>query len=355
MEFVMKKKLMSAAAMMAMAAVMAAGCGGGGDKKAAAPAGDAKKGPSGQVMVYTSIYPDIIDKLCKPNVAKALPDVKVTWFQGGTEKVKTKIAGEIKAKKIGADVLMVADPSYYLALKKQNLLMNYKSKELEKVVLESDKDGAWQPVRVNNMIIAYNKDKIAKEDIPTSWADLTLPKYKGKIAMPNPMLSGTAYVMVGAIAGDPRFGWDYFKKLKDNGLRIEEGNSAIQNKLLTGEYMAAVILEENILKLQETKKEPLAVCYPKEGCIIINSPIGIFKDTKNPEAAKALVDWWLTPDGQKAVTAGWMHSVRGDVEPPHGATHKLADLNKNAIKIDWEKLANDESQIKEKFRTIVME
>lgn len=346
----MNKKLMGVTALMTLATVLAVGC--GGDKKADTPAGD-KKGPGGKVMVYTSIYPDIIDKLCKPNVAKALPNVEAVWFQGGTEKVKTKIAGEIKANKIGADVLMVADPSYYLALKKQGLLMNYKSKELEKVVLESDKDGAWLPVRVNNMIIAYNKDKIAKEDIPTGWEDLTLPKYKGKIAMPNPMLSGTAYVAVGALAD--KLGWDYFKKLKANGLRVEEGNSAIQNKLLTGEYMAAVILEENILKLQETKKEPLAVAYPKEGCIIINSPIGIFKDTKNPEAAKAMVDWWLSTEGQKAVTAGWMHSVRGDVEPPHGATHKLADLNKNAIKIDWNKLAEDEAKIKEQFRTIVME
>lgn len=346
----MNKKLMGVTALMTLATVLAVGC--GGDKKADTPAGD-KKGPGGKVMVYTSIYPDIIDKLCKPNVAKALPNVEAVWFQGGTEKVKTKIAGEIKANKIGADVLMVADPSYYLALKKQGLLMNYKSKELEKVVLESDKDGAWLPVRVNNMIIAYNKDKIAKEDIPTSWEDLTLPKYKGKIAMPNPMLSGTAYVAVGALAD--KLGWDYFKKLKANGLRVEEGNSAIQNKLLTGEYMAAVILEENILKLQETKKEPLAVAYPKEGCIIINSPIGIFKDTKNPEAAKAMVDWWLSTEGQKAVTAGWMHSVRGDVEPPHGATYKLADLNKNAIKIDWNKLAEDEANIKEQFRTIVME
>ena len=45
---------------------------------------------------------------CKPNVAKAFPDMKVTWFQGGTEKVITKITGEIKANKIGTDVLMVA-------------------------------------------------------------------------------------------------------------------------------------------------------------------------------------------------------------------------------------------------------
>ncbi|MBM6985110.1 MAG: ABC transporter substrate-binding protein [Acidaminococcaceae bacterium] len=344
------KTLLSAMALLGVSAALIAGCGGG-DKKAGDKAG--AKGPKGAAMVYTSIYPDILDKLCKPNVEKAFPDMKVTWFQGGTEKVKTKIAGEIKANKIGADVLMVADPSYYIFLKNKDLLLNYQSPQMKDVILEADKDFAWSPVRVNNMIIAYNKDKIRKEDIPTSWADLTDPKYKGKIAMPNPMLSGTAYVAVGALSD--KLGWDYFKKLKANGLRVEEGNSAIQNKLLTGEYMAAIILEENILKLQETKHEPLEVCYPKEGCIIINSPIGIFKSTKNPEGSKAILDWWLSPEGQKAVTAGWMYSVRKDVEKPHGAKYSLAELNKNAIKINWEKLANEDAKIKEQFRTIVME
>jgi len=346
----MKKHLLAGAALVAAMSVLLAGC--GGDEKKAAPATDAKKGPTGKVMVYTSIYPDILDKLCKPNVAKVFPDLETTWFQGGTEKVKTKIAGEIKANKIGADVLMVADPSYYIFLKNKGLLMNYKSPNLKDVVAESDADGAWTPVRINNMIIAYNKDKIKAEDIPQSWEDLTNPKYKGRIAMPNPMLSGTAYVAVGALAD--KMGWEYFDRLQQNGIRVEEGNSAIQNKLLTGEYMAAMILEENILKLQETKHEPLAVTYPKEGCIIINSPIGIFKDTKNPEGSKAVLDWWLTKDGQKAVTAGWMHSVRGDMDPPNGSK-PIKELLQNAIKIDWNKLANEESKIKEEFRTRVVD
>ena len=208
-------------------------------------------------------------------------------------------------------------------------------------------------VRVCNMIIAYNKDKLDPKDVPTSWEDLKKPKYKGRIAMPNPLLSGTAYVAVGALAD--KFGWGYFDALKANGLRVEEGNSAIQNKLLTGEYMAAIILEENILKLQQTKKEPLEVVYPKEGCILISSPIGIFKATKNPDGAKALTDWWLSKEGQAAVTAGWMHSVRDDVEKPKGAKYSLKELLKNALKVDWEKLTRDESKIKEEFRSRVMD
>ena len=342
------KWLLGAAAVLAMS-VAVAGCGGG-DKKAA-PAAKAG-GVKGDLMVYTSIYPDIINDMCKPNVGKAFPELKVTWFQGGTEKVKTKIAGEIKANKIAADVLMVADPAYYLTLQKQGLLMNYKSKEDANLINDKDKDGAWYAVRVCNMIIAYNGQKTKAEDAPKNWTDLLDPKYKGKIAMPNPMLSGTAYVAAGALAD--KYGWEYFDKLKANGMRVEEGNSAIQTKLETGEYVAAMILEENILKQQVKKKSPLKVIYPKDGVVQVPSPICIFKNTKNPEGAKALVDWWLGKEGQEAVVKGYMHSVRADVKEPVGSV-PTKGLTAGKIPCNWEKLSTDEVKIKEEFRKRVMD
>ena len=340
------KWMLGAAAILALSVALA-GCGGG-DKKAEKKAG----GTKGEIMVYTSIYTYIIDNMCKPNVAKAFPEMKVNWFQGGTEKVVTKITGEIKAKKIGADVLMVADPSYYLKLEDQKLLLPYKSKEEKNLINDKAADGAWYAVRVCNMIIAYNADKLKAEDAPKNWTDLADPKWKGKIAMPNPMLSGTAYVAVGALAD--KYGWEYFDKLKANGLRVEEGNSAIQNKLLTGEYAAAMILEENILKLANTKKEPLKVIYPKDGVVQVPSPIAIFNTTKNPEGAKALVDWWLSKEGQQAVVKGWMHSVRGDVKEPIGSV-PTKGLTDGKIKVDWRKLADNNAKIKEEFRKRVMD
>lgn len=333
---------------LGLAALLAIGCGG---EKKQAPAKPAS-GPKGAVVVYTSIYPDIIDTICKPNVARAFANLNVSWFEGGTENIKTKIAGEAKAKKIGGDILMIADPSYYMALQKNNLLLDYISPNQKEVFTEKDTNGAWTSVRISNMIIAYNKDKLKEHDAPKSWKELTDPKWKGKIAMPNPMLSGSAYVAVGALAD--KYGWEYFEKLKANGMHVEEGNSAIQNKLLTGEYAAAMILEENILKLANIKKEPLKVVYPIDGIICIPSPIAIFNTTKNQDGAKALVDWWLSKEGQEAVVKGWMHSVREDVNPPPGAP-EMKTLLPNAVKVDWEKLATQDAQIKEAFRSRVMD
>ena len=80
----------------------------------------------------------------------------------------------------------------------------------------------------------------------------------------------------------------------------------------------AIILEENLLKVKD-RGEPVEIVYPEDGVIIVPSPIGILKTTQNPEAAKAVVDWWLSPEGQKAIVTGWMHSVRTDVQSPKGA------------------------------------
>lgn len=61
---------------------------------------------------------------------------------------------------------MVADPSYYLKLNEQGLLLPYKSKEDANVISDKAADGAWYAVRVCNMIIAYNGNKLKPEEAP---------------------------------------------------------------------------------------------------------------------------------------------------------------------------------------------
>lgn len=333
--------------MLAMLALALGGCGGSKEEKKP-EAGAA--GPKGKVMIYTSIYPDIIEKI-KPELKKAFPNVEVEWFQAGTEKVMAKVAGEIEANKVQADLLMVADPSYYLYLEGKGLLLPYDAPNRKDVKINKDKDGYWTGVRISNMIIAYNTAKVKPEDAPKSFKDLTDPKWQGKIAMPSPLLSGTAYVAAAALSD--KYGWEYFEQLKANGLKVEDGNSAIQNKLLTGEYLAVMILEENILKMMD-KGEPVKVVYPEDGTVIIPSPVAVFKSSQNQEASKAILDWFLSKQGQQVIVKGWMHSVRDDVEAPKGAPALKTFVDKS-FKIDWMKLSKDTEPIKEAFRSRVLE
>jgi len=310
---------------------------------------DTGSGPSGKITIYTSMYPDIID-VVSPELEKAFPNLKVEWFQGGTEQVTAKMAAEIEAGKIGADVLMVADPSYYIYLKKNNLLLPYKSVNFDAVAVDSDsQDYTYTGVRINNVVIGYNTDLVSAAEAPKSFRELTAPKWKDQVVFVDPTQSGTALVSTYALA--QKYGWEYWEQMRDNGAVNGGGNSSVETKLATGEFKVAIILEENLLKIKD-RGEPVEIVYPEDGCVIIPSPIGILSTTQNPEAAKAVVDWWLSEEGQQAITIGWMHSVRTDVDPPKGA-RPLAEFNANSMKVDWADLAETSGAVKDKFLQIM--
>ena len=67
----------------------------------------------GKIVIYTSMYEDIIDNV-KEKLKKDFPNLEVEFFQGGTGTLQSKIVAEMQANKLGADMLMVAEPSYSL-------------------------------------------------------------------------------------------------------------------------------------------------------------------------------------------------------------------------------------------------
>ena len=305
---------------------------------------------TGKVVIYTSIYPDIIT-LITPWVEEEFPNLEVEWFQGGTEKIVSKLAAEMQAGKVQADIIMVADPSYYRYLQSIDMLIPYKSKEFDNVVVDKDPDGYWTTVRVCAGIIAYNTNLVTAEEAPKSFKDLLDPKWKNQLAMPSPLLSGSAYVEAGTLK--EMYGWDYFEELRKNGIMVEDGNGAVGRKIIGGEYKVGIILEENILKYKETG-EPVEISYPVDGPILVPSPIAIMKGAKNLEACQAMVDWWLTAKGQEAIVSGWMHGVRADSLTPKYSI-PMNELLKNCPKSDWDDLAFNQEEIKDTFSEIVLE
>lgn len=303
-----------------------------------------------KLTVYTSIQPEMLTKI-KPAAARALPGVEVDWFQAGTEKLMAKIAAEMEAGRVGADVLMVADPSYYVFLKSKGMLLPYKSPNAVGVLGVQDPDGYYNSVRIINAVIGYNTRLVKKEDAPRRFTDLIDPKWKGKVGIPDPTLSGSAFDTVAALSG--RYGWDYYRGLKSNKVLIADGQGSLEQKLVTGEVAVATILETNVL-MARNRREPVELVYPEDGVAVFPSPIGIIKTTANPDAARAMVDWWFTREGQETVVEGWMHSVRRDVPPPKGAS-RLDEFLGRAFPMDWEKLSTEIGPLKEQFTRIMGE
>jgi iron(III) transport system substrate-binding protein len=307
----------------------------------------------GKVMIYTSIYLHIIEQL-KPVLKEKFPGLEVEWFYGGSEKVITKLVAEFEQGKTMADLIMIADPAYYNTLKRENRLLPYESAN-KKFVNPPwvDKDNYYSGVRVNVMGIAYNKNAVPAKDLPKTWWDMAVPKWKGKIGMPNPLLSGTSFVTVAGLVRSPKHGWPLFEAYRKSDISCEPGNGAVETKLLSGQMAMGMLLEENVLRAINEGK-PLGFVYPADGTLVNPAPIAIMKTTKNPDGAKAVYDFFLTKDGQQAILNGWMPSVRPDMPPPKHAALKITEVMKIALPMDWEAISREPEKVKEKFDQVVL-
>ena len=318
----------------------------------------------GELVIYTSMYVyDMIDEAIKKEFPNLTPGVNGSFFAyGPSGDLMLKVRGEMAAgRALDCDMFMLAEPAFSLELKEKGYLEPFEVENAEEILrFPYDEDGCWYPVRVCNMVLAYNPEldeSWAKKgvNIPKSYKDFASdPTLKGYISMNNPKKSGTAYAAVVALTD--KYGYEYLDLLRQNRVMYDASGSAAISKLQSGECAAIMILEESILKYMEDEAKRgkevtnLKVIYPEDGVILIPSTVMVVSDeyskNVNSEAAKAVAQWLLTDEAQQLILDAYMHSV---VKTVSGVPYNSVDtdgLIENAIPVDWERAYRQEEEIK---------
>jgi iron(III) transport system substrate-binding protein len=313
---------------------------------APAPKSTGTSAPSGKITLYTSVPQDIVDRLQTDYKAK-FPAVTLDVFRAGSSEVEAKMAAERQAGSIQADLVWVAEPSTYEDFKNQGILLKFAPAEANILPSEmKDKDGYYFAGRLINMIVAFN---IKANPKPAAWKDLLNPAFKGKLGFPTPVSSGAAEASVRTLADTQGFGWDYFKQFRANGGKQIKNNSAMQEQLSTGELLVGVLLDF-MIRDAKSKGSPVDYVWPAEGAVFIPSPIAVIKTSKNPETAKAFVDYLLSKDGQNSmVKLGNFIPVRPDVPGPAG-TPSLGQIKR--LTTDWRTVREKRQDTKDQFEAI---
>lgn len=306
-----------------------------------------------EIWIYTSLYKEVIAEMT-PMLEKAVPGVKIQWYQGGSENIASKVSAELSAGKAKADLILTSDPFWYEELKEAGKLLTYESPAAKNVQRDfSDPANTYTAVRLPVMVIGYNSDAMKPADLPKTWKDLALAKYKNKIAMPSPMESGTAFMTAALLS--QKYGWDIFKDFRKNEMLAAGGNSSVINRLETKEKVVGIVLLENILKAWG-KGSPVRPIYPEDGAIPISSPTAIMKDSDNPEEAKKVYDWFFTEEAQKSIIKSGMYSLLPGMPAPENA---LPYDQLKAKMMPWSEsvllsLFKSRDQIKSQFNETVM-
>lgn len=142
---------------------------------------------------------------------------------------------------------------------------------------------------------------------PTSWLQLLDPRWRGKVGMNNPAISGPTYPFVAGMMqylGGEAAGRSYFSALKANGLVVNQKNGPTLAALASGQIDVALVQSTAAVGATFTDHN-LRVEYLKPS-VVLPSVIGI--DAKAPKVAQReaelFVDYMLSPAGQKIMKTG---------------------------------------------------
>jgi len=157
------------------------------------------------------------------------------------------------------------------------------------------KDSTWTAFAARARVLIVNTDKIKKEDLPKSLWDLTEPRFKNKITMAKPLFGTTATQAACLFQswGKDKAS-DFYSKLKANGIELVPGNKQVAVSVGAGQYVAGMTDTDDAVAEIEAGK-PVMMLFPEGETLFIPNTAAMIKGCPNPEGAKKLIDFLLSP------------------------------------------------------------
>ena len=252
----------------------------------------------GEVVWYTSL---IVNQAVRPLVDafnKKHPGVTVKYARGDSGPNAIKVINEARAGKVEGDVFdgIATTPP----LLKAGLVEKFAPSAAHKYPLSlRDPDGRWNALVLYFLTPGANTDFVDKDEIKTA-QDLLNPKWRGKIAWGNEQSSGSP-VYVGAALqtmGEDK-GMAFLRALaKQDIVNVDATNRAILDQVILGQYAIALSIFNHHAVLSAAKGAPVKWLKVEPIPAPFHS-IGLVKNAPHPNAAKVLIDFLLSEEGQR--------------------------------------------------------
>ena len=300
----------------------------------------------GKLSWYTSTPVEAAQKIAR--LFEDETGIKVQLFRSGGSAILRRFMQESDAKRIAADVLTTSDPAASAALARKGTFVPFKPRHFEKIPDEAkDKDGHYIAQRLNMLGIFVRGDKVAEAERPKTWSDLTDPKYKGKMVMPDPSFTALQLIAVGTLS--QKLGWGFYEKLRRNDTMIVQSHQQVSDMLKRGERIIAAEGVDSYAIDDRKDGHDIVTIYPTEGAFAVPSPTAVVKGSPSPNAAKAFAEFMLGDVVQKMFPDEGIYAARADIPPPPGSP-KLSELK--LMPVDYAYIEKATGSIKTRFSEI---
>jgi putative spermidine/putrescine transport system substrate-binding protein len=262
-----------------------------------------------------------------------------------------KNSGQTLSQLIAEKANPVADMAYYgvsfgIAAKNEGVVEPYKPANWDEIPEGlKDPDGNWFTIHSGTLGLFVNVDALDGAPVPTSWADLLKPAYKGMVGYLDPSSAFVGYA--GAVAVNRAMGGsldnfdaaiDYFKKLGENDPIVPKQTSYA--RVLSGEIPILFDYDFNAYRAKYKDEANVQFVIPEEGTVVVPYVMSLVKGGPNPEKGKAILDFIMSDTGQAVWANAFLRPVRASAMSPEAEAKFLpAKEYERSKPVDYGKMA----------------
>lgn len=280
------------------AALVAAACG-----PAVAPTAEPATEPAaGRLVVYSGRKEPLIQPVLEAFTTR-YPNVEIVLKSGDNSALANALLEERANPQ--ADVFITTELMTVQTLYDQGVFQDYVSANAAAIPAEyREPSGGWMGITARARVIMYNTDLVAADEAPTSVLDLTDPRWQGQIAAAgssNGSMQAHIAAMRLLIGDEATEAW--LDGLLANEVTFFGGHTDVRKAVGAGEFKIGLV-NHYYYYLQKAEGSPVGIIFPDQGegemGVVVNATaIGVIQGAKHPEAARALVDFLLSPEGQE--------------------------------------------------------
>ncbi|EEM03099.1 hypothetical protein bmyco0003_45510 [Bacillus pseudomycoides] len=237
----------------------------------------------------------LLSSFCKPR------GCTYEFIRLSTEELLRRVEEEAGNPK--ADIIIGGTLDAHQMMKQKNLSIPVTSQHASSISKAvKDKDGFWYGYEVEKLAIAINKERWNKEiaplglSYPTEWKDLLHPAYAGKIVMPDPNVSGTAYTLFQSLIDT--FGEEetkgYVRSLAKQVAEVTVNGYMPAEYVASGEYMIGINFMGDQRMLQK-QGFPILSKVPEQTGLSVNA-ISKLKHAPSGIIADLFIDYCLSEE-----------------------------------------------------------
>jgi len=270
---------------------------------------DAAKNES-EVVLYSSLNNEQIVTLIEA-FKKKYPFIKPSFYRGTSERVLQRALTEAKAGRFAVDVATAAGFQLQL-MKESGLTQKYVPPEAAFYNDGfKDPDGHWVSVHSLLNSMAYNTQLLKPNEAPKKYEDLLAPRWKGRLGVN--LQDPEWYVSLQRRWGKEK-ARNFLKALAAQQPGLRDGHNITAQLLAAGEFFAVSNTYAHIAARIKNQGGPVQYVFD-EPVITYVHPIALMKSAPHPNAAKLLISFILSAEGQRMLREQGRIPSHRDIDP----------------------------------------